>query len=52
MNKALAYAISAVIVCFGVWIVVAGLSSGSPTLWTIVGLVPIAIGLVSAFGPT
>ncbi|MBR0839790.1 hypothetical protein JQ607_06240 [Bradyrhizobium liaoningense] len=51
MEKALAYAISAAIVGFGVLIFVAGLSSSSPVLWTIVALVPITIGLVSAFGP-
>lgn len=50
MEKALAYAISALIVGFGVWIFVAGLGSSSPALWTVVGLVPIAIGLISAFG--
>ncbi len=52
MEKALAYAISALIVGFGVWIFVAGLGSSSPALWTILGLVPIAIGLISAFGPS
>lgn len=52
MQEAIAYAISAAIVGFGVWILVAGLSSSSPALWTVVGLVPITIGLVSAFGPS
>ncbi|TWB66384.1 hypothetical protein [Bradyrhizobium sacchari] len=51
MEKALAYAISALLVAFGAWILIAGLSSGSPALWTIVALVPITIGIVSAFGP-
>lgn len=51
MEKAVAYAISAAIVAFGVWIFVAGLSSSSPALWTVVALVPITIGIVSAFGP-
>ena len=52
MEKALAYAISALIVGFGVCIFVAGLGFSSPALWTVVGLVPIAIGLISAFGPS
>ena len=52
MEKALAYAISAAIVGFGVWILVAGMGSSSPALWTVVGLVPITIGLISAFGPS
>lgn len=52
MEKALAYAISALLVGFGAWILVVGLSSSSPALWTVVALVPITIGLVSAFGPT
>ena len=52
MDKALAYAISAIIVGFGVWSFVMGLGSSSPSLWSIVGLVPVAIGLTSAFGPS
>jgi hypothetical protein len=51
MEKALAYAISATLVGFGALIFFAGLSSSSPALWTIVALVPITIGIVSAFGP-
>ncbi|WP_271671122.1 hypothetical protein [Bradyrhizobium sp. CCBAU 51627] len=52
MDKALAYAISAVIVGFGAWIFVAGLGSNSPIMWTVVALVPISIGVISAFGPS
>jgi len=52
MQKALAYVISALIVGFGVCILVAGLGSSSPGLWTVVALVPILIGLTSAFGPS
>jgi hypothetical protein len=52
MDKALAYAISAVIVGFGVWIFVAGLGSSSPVLWAVIALVPISIGVISAFGPS
>lgn len=52
MEKAVVYAVSALIVGFGLWIFIAGLDSNSPALWTIVGMVPIAIGLISAFGPS
>ena len=51
VDKATAYAISAFIVGFGVWILVAGLNSSTPALWSGVALVPIAIGFISAFGP-
>jgi hypothetical protein len=50
MEKAAAYAISASIVGFGLWILVAGLNSSTPALWICAGLIPIAIGLLSAFG--
>ena len=49
MDKAAAYAILALIVGFGVWILVAGLTASTPVLWISVALVPIAIGLWSAF---
>jgi hypothetical protein len=52
MDKAAAYAISALIVGFGVWILIAGLNSSAPALWICVALIPIAIGLWSAFGDT
>jgi hypothetical protein len=51
MDKAAAYAISLLIVGIGGWILLAGLSSGAPAFWICVALVPIAIGLLSAFGP-
>jgi hypothetical protein len=52
MDKAFAYAISAFIVGFGLWILIAGLSSTAPALWAFVALIPILIGLWSAFGPS
>jgi lysylphosphatidylglycerol synthetase-like protein (DUF2156 family) len=51
-EKAAAYAISALIVGFGLWILIAGLSSSAPAIWICAALIPIAVGLVSAFGPT
>jgi len=49
MERALAYVISAGIVGFGVWILIAGLSTIAPALWACAALIPIAIGLLSAF---
>ncbi|WP_146101238.1 hypothetical protein [Bradyrhizobium sp. AC87j1] len=51
MDTVAAYAISAFIVGFGVGIFVAGLNSGAPALWACVALIPVAIGLLSVFGP-
>jgi len=50
MEKTLAYVISAGIVGFGAWILIAGLSSSAPALWACAAPLPIAIGLLSAFG--
>ena len=52
MEKAAAYAISAFIVGFGLWILFAGLSSSAPAFWICAVLIAIAIGLLSAFGDT
>jgi hypothetical protein len=52
MEKAAAYAISAFLVGFGLWILIAGLSSIAPALWICAALIPIAIGLISAVGHT
>jgi hypothetical protein len=52
MEKAAAYAISAFIVGFGLWIPIAGLSYSVPALWICAALIPIAVGLLSAFGHT
>jgi hypothetical protein len=50
MDKAAAYTISAGIVAFGVWIAIFGLSTRTPILWECVALIPVTIGLLSAFG--
>jgi len=49
MERALAYVVSAGIIGFGAWILVAGLNSNAPVLWTCAAAFPIAIGLSSAF---
>jgi len=51
MDTVVAYAISTFIVGFGVGIFIAGLNSGAPAWWAWVALIPVAIGLLSAFGP-
>lgn len=51
MDTVAAYAISAFIVGFGIGIFIAGLNSGAPALWACVALIPVAIGLISLFGP-
>ena len=51
MEKAAAYAISAFLVGFGLWILIADLSSSAPALWICAALIPIAIGLISACRP-
>lgn len=50
MEETLAYTISAGIAGFGVWILVAGLSSGVPIFSAGAAAIPVAIGLISAFG--
>jgi hypothetical protein len=49
MEKAIAFAISAGIACFGAWILVAALYSNTPVA-VCLALLPVAIGLMSAFG--
>jgi hypothetical protein len=51
MEKAAAYAISAFIVGFGLWILIAGLSSSVPALWICAALIPIAVGAPERFRP-
>jgi hypothetical protein len=50
METALAYLISVGIAGFGAWVLVAGLSSSAPIVWTCLALMPITVGLVSLFG--
>jgi hypothetical protein len=50
MEGTLGYTISAAIVGFGSWVFVGGLNSGAPISLACAALIPVAIGLVSAFG--
>ena len=52
MDKVAAYAISAFIIGFGLWIIVAGLSSNAPVFWFCVAFIPMVVGIWSAVGPT
>jgi len=52
MDRLAAYAISAFIVGFGLWILFAGLSSSAPAIWICAALITLAVGFSSAFGPT
>ena len=51
MDAALAYLISVGIVSFGVWVVAAA-KAGSDVflIWTVLGLLTIAVGLISLLG--
>lgn len=51
MDKMAAYGVSAFIVGFGLWILIVGLASATPVLWACAAVVPLAVGLLSAFGP-
>jgi hypothetical protein len=44
-------AATAFIVGFGIGIFIAGLNSDAPALWACVALIPVVVGLLSAFGP-
>ena len=50
MKKAAPHVVSAGIVAFGVWILIAGLRSSAPVLWICVALIPVVTRLLSAFG--
>jgi hypothetical protein len=51
MDTVLAYLISIGIVGFGVWIVAADIAgSDIVPIWIVLGLLPIAVGLMSLFG--
>jgi hypothetical protein len=54
MDTAVSYLISTGLIAFGAWIVFAAVnaSSGSLLVWTIMGLMPVAVGLFSLFSET
>jgi hypothetical protein len=49
MNTALSFLISAGIAGFGIWIIGHTIASGSPLGWTLMGIPPAAVGLISLY---
>jgi hypothetical protein len=51
MNAAFSFLISVGIIAFGVWVVVvaAKTAPGSLLGWTLIGMIPVAVGLISLF---
>ena len=50
MDTVLSLLISVGIIAFGVWIVAGTLAAGSPSAWTLMGLVTVIVGLISLYG--
>ena len=50
MDMVLSFLISAGIIAFGVWVVVGTITAGWPLAWTIMGLFPILVGVLSLVG--
>jgi hypothetical protein len=49
MDRALSFLISAGIAPFGVWIIAYTIASGSSLAWTLMGILPIVVGLISLY---
>ena len=49
MNRALSFLISAGIVGFGIWIIAHSIAAGSPLVWTLMGIAPVVVGLISLY---
>jgi hypothetical protein len=50
MNAAFSFLISAGLIAFGAWIMAGATgSSGSPLVWALIGLLPVAIGSMSLY---
>jgi hypothetical protein len=49
MDRALSFLISAGIAAFGVWIIAHTIVSGSHLVWTLMGILPIVVGLISLY---
>jgi uncharacterized membrane protein YiaA len=50
LEAAVAHLISIGIIAGGIWIVAGTLAAGSPLVWSLAGLVTVAIGSLSLFG--
>jgi hypothetical protein len=49
MNRALSFFISVGIAGFGIWIIAHTITSGSPLGWTLMGIPPVVVGLISLY---
>ena len=49
MDSALSFLISAGIAGFGIWIIAHMMASGSPSGWTLLGIPPLVVGLISLY---
>jgi hypothetical protein len=45
----LSFLISVGIIAFGIWIVAGTIAAGSLLGWTLIGMIPVAVGLISLF---
>jgi xanthine/uracil permease len=50
MNAVLSLLISAGIIAFGLWTIVCSITTGAPIGFTLLGVLPVAIGSVSLYG--
>ena len=50
MNAVLSFPISAGIIVFGLWIITCSIEAGSPIGFTLMGILPVAIGSISFYG--
>jgi hypothetical protein len=49
MDRALSFLISAGIAAFGIWIIGSTIRSGSPSVWTLLGILPVIVGSISLY---
>jgi hypothetical protein len=50
MNAVVSFLISAGIIAFGLWIITYAIEAGSPLGFTLMGILPVAIGSISFYG--
>jgi hypothetical protein len=49
MDTVLSFLISVGIIAFGIWIVAGTIAAGSLLGWKLMGMLPVAVGLISLF---
>ena len=49
MDTVLSFLISVGIIAFGIWIVAGTIAAGSLLGWTLMGMIPVTVGLISLF---